>query len=125
MLAQIGKGAPPSSDDWLYEVKWDGVRALCYIEDGKLRMVSRNGNSIDRQYPELSILPHHIKADTAILDGEIAALDARGVPSFEMLQRRITSLRRAPSRCSRAKSPSSFSLSICSISMAAICAAPL
>ncbi len=90
MLAQIGKGAPPSTNDWLYEVKWDGVRALCYIENGKLtRMISRNGNAIDRQYPELSILPHHIQAESAIVDGEIAALDARGVPSFEMLQRRI------------------------------------
>jgi len=89
MLAQIGKGAPPISADWLFEVKWDGVRALCYLENGKARMVSRNGNAIDRQYPELSILPHHIKASSAILDGEIAALDARGVPSFELLQRRI------------------------------------
>ena len=89
MLAQIGKGDPPAGDDWIYEVKWDGVRAICYIEDGKLRMVSRNGNVIDRQYPELSILPHHIKAQTAIVDGEIAALDERGVPSFELLQRRI------------------------------------
>jgi bifunctional non-homologous end joining protein LigD len=44
---------------------------------------------IDRQYPELSILPHHIKAQTAIVDGEIAALNERGVPSFELLQRRI------------------------------------
>jgi bifunctional non-homologous end joining protein LigD len=89
MLAQIGKGDPPNSEDWLYEVKWDGVRALCYIEDGKLHMISRNGNAIDRQYPELSILPHQIKANSAILDAEIAALDPRGVPSFELLQRRI------------------------------------
>lgn len=90
MLAQIGKGDPPSGHDWLYEIKWDGVRALCYIDQGNLRMVSRNGNSMDRQYPELSILPHHVKARQAILDGEIAALDSRGVPSFEQLQRRIT-----------------------------------
>jgi len=89
MLAQIGKGEPPSGDHWIYEVKWDGVRAICYIQDGQVRMVSRNGNVIDRQYPELSILPHHIKAETAILDGEIAALNERGVPSFEQLQRRI------------------------------------
>jgi bifunctional non-homologous end joining protein LigD len=52
-------------------------------------MVSRNGNTIDRQYPELSILPHHIKAQAVIVDGEIAALNERGVPSFELLQRRI------------------------------------
>jgi len=89
MLAEIGKGNPPSSDNWIYEVKWDGVRALCYIQNGQVRMVSRNGNVIDRQYPELSILPHQVKAQTAIIDGEIAALNERGVPSFELLQRRI------------------------------------
>jgi bifunctional non-homologous end joining protein LigD len=89
MLAQIGTGVPPSDPKWIYEVKWDGVRALCYIQNGQVRMVSRNGNAIDRQYPELSILPHHIKAQTAIVDGEIAALNERGVPSFELLQRRI------------------------------------
>ncbi len=89
MLAQIGKGPPPSSDDWLFEVKWDGVRAICYIDSGHLRMVSRNGNPMDRQYPELSLLPHQIDAKTAIIDGEIAALDQRGLPSFEKLQSRI------------------------------------
>jgi len=90
MLAQIGKGTPPADDEWLYEIKWDGIRAICYVDHGKLRMVSRNGNLMDRQYPELSVLPHHVKARQAILDGEIAALDERGVPSFERLQRRIT-----------------------------------
>jgi bifunctional non-homologous end joining protein LigD len=89
MLAQIGTHIPPSDAKWIYEVKWDGVRALCYIQDGHVRMVSRNGNVIDRQYPELSVLPHHIQAQTAIVDGEIAALNDRGVPSFELLQRRI------------------------------------
>jgi bifunctional non-homologous end joining protein LigD len=89
MLAQIGQGTPPSGPGWLYEIKWDGVRAICYIQNGRLRMVSRNGNSMERQYPELSILPHHIKAKNAILDGEIAALDDRGLPSFELLQSRI------------------------------------
>ncbi len=90
MLAQIGKGEPPPGDEWLYEIKWDGVRALCYVQDGKLRMMSRNGNVMDRQYPELSILPHRVKASQAILDAEIAVLDPSGVPSFELLQRRIT-----------------------------------
>ena len=90
MLAQLGKGPPPATEDWLYEVKWDGVRAICYIDAGAVRMVSRNGHSMERQYPELSVLPHHIEATSAILDGEIAALDPRGLPSFELLQRRIT-----------------------------------
>ena len=89
MLAEIGRGDPPTSDDWLYEVKWDGVRALCFIEDGRLRMLSRNGNLMDAQYPELSVLPHHLKLHDAIVDAEIAALDDRGAPSFERLQQRI------------------------------------
>jgi bifunctional non-homologous end joining protein LigD len=90
MLAQLGKGEPPASEDWLFEVKWDGIRAIGYIENGQLRLVSRNGHAMERQYPELSILPHQIAARTAIFDGEIAALDSRGVPSFELLQHRIT-----------------------------------
>ena len=89
MLAELGKGTPPAGDDWLYEIKWDGVRAICFIDSGKLRMTSRTGNSIDKQYPELSVMPHRVRARQAILDGEIAALDSRGRPSFELLQRRI------------------------------------
>jgi len=89
MLAELGKGTPPATGDWLYEVKWDGVRALCFIDGGKLHMVSRNANAMEKQYPELSILPHQVNARQAILDGEIVALDAHGKPSFELLQRRI------------------------------------
>ena len=89
MLAELGKGEPPTTGDWVYEIKWDGVRAICFIESGKLRMISRNGNVMDKQYPELSILPHQVAARQAIIDGEIAALDAQGRPSFELLQRRI------------------------------------
>lgn len=89
MLAETGQGEPPAEAGWMYEVKWDGVRVLCYVEDGRVRLVSRSGNRMDRQYPELSVLPHHVKARTAILDGEIVALDERGAPSFERLQRRM------------------------------------
>jgi bifunctional non-homologous end joining protein LigD len=89
MLAELGKGTPPATGDWIYEIKWDGVRALCFIDGGKLHMVSRNANTMEKQYPELSILPHQVNARQAILDGEIVALDALGKPSFELLQRRI------------------------------------
>ncbi|MEQ1885999.1 MAG: DNA ligase D [Bryobacteraceae bacterium] len=89
MLAEIAKNPPPASEDWLYEIKWDGVRALCSIEDGALRITSRNGNAIEKQYPELAILPHQLQAAQAIVDGEIAALDEKGRPSFELLQRRM------------------------------------
>ena len=52
-------------------------------------MVSRNGNSFDRQFPELTVVPHFLQAETAILDGEIAVLDPKGRPDFGMIQPRI------------------------------------
>src|SRR5271166_5013095 len=55
MLASL-VDQPPPGDDWLYEVKWDGVRALCFIENGKLGIFSRTGNRSEKQYPELSVL---------------------------------------------------------------------
>jgi bifunctional non-homologous end joining protein LigD len=80
---------PPSGEKWLYEIKWDGVRAVCFIEDGRLRIFSRNGNRTEQQYPELTVLPHFIAAKTAILDGEIAVLDDQGRSSFSLIQPRI------------------------------------
>jgi bifunctional non-homologous end joining protein LigD len=80
---------PPEGSNWVYEIKWDGVRAICYVEEGRIRMLSRNGNSFDRQFPELSVVPHHIAADTAILDGEIAVLDEEGRSRFGLIQPRI------------------------------------
>src|SRR5579871_808540 len=81
---------PPAGDEWLYEVKWDGVRALCFIEGKRLRILSRNGKQCEQQYPELSVLPHFINAENAILDGEIAVLDHKGRSSFSLIQPRIT-----------------------------------
>src|SRR5258708_3365832 len=81
---------PPSGDQWLYEVKWDGVRALCFVEDNQLHIYSRTQKRCDQQYPELSVLPHFLKASTAILDGEIAVLDGQGRSSFSLIQPRIS-----------------------------------
>ena len=89
MLAELGKGKPPSGKEWLYEIKWDGVRALCFVEGNSLRLAARSGNDITRQYPELSVLPQHLNAQSAIVDGEIAALDEKGRPNFERLQARM------------------------------------
>ena len=79
----------PRGKDWLYEIKWDGVRAICFVENGALRMTSRSGKSCERQYPELSVLPHFLDAQSAALDGEICALDERGRPRFSLIQPRI------------------------------------
>jgi bifunctional non-homologous end joining protein LigD len=93
MLATLAT-RPPAGDSWLYEVKWDGVRALCFIggdqQDNDLRIFSRSGKRCDQQYPELSVLPRHVKASQAILDGEIAVLDDKGRSSFSLIQPRIS-----------------------------------
>jgi len=80
---------PPRGDEWLFEVKWDGVRAICFIDRETVRLVSRTGHSCEKQYPELSVIPHYIAASQAILDGEIAALDDKGAARFELIQPRI------------------------------------
>jgi len=88
MMASLAD-RPPGGDKWLYEIKWDGVRALCFIEEGRLRIFSRTGNRAEQQYPELTVLPHYIDAKSAILDGEIAVLDSQGRSGFSLIQPRI------------------------------------
>ncbi len=88
MLATLGEHAF-SDPNWLFEIKWDGVRALARIEDGALTLRSRNGADITKRYPELAFLPQAFAASQAIVDGEIVALDERGLSSFERLQERM------------------------------------
>jgi bifunctional non-homologous end joining protein LigD len=80
---------PPRGDDWLFEVKWDGVRAIAFLDHEELRLQSRTGIRCERQYPELAVIPHQIAAAQAILDGEIAVLDPKGVSRFHLIQPRI------------------------------------
>src|SRR5712692_4353388 len=80
---------PPEGPDWIYEVKWDGIRTICFIDHQDVRLTSRKGNPAQAQYPELGVIHHYIDAETAILDGEIAVLDEQGRPSFALIQPRI------------------------------------
>jgi len=79
---------PFDNPDWLFEIKWDGYRAVAFIDNGRIRFVSRNQNDLTGQYPELGTLPQFIKARRAIIDGEIVALDDEGRPSFSLMQQR-------------------------------------
>jgi bifunctional non-homologous end joining protein LigD len=79
---------PFDGAEWLFEIKWDGYRAVAFIEDGKLRLVSRNQNELTERFPELKDLPKFIQAKSAILDGEVVALDERGRASFSLMQQR-------------------------------------
>jgi bifunctional non-homologous end joining protein LigD len=74
--------------DWLFELKWDGYRAVAFIDDGRLRLVSRNQNDLTAQFSELGTIPKFVSAGRAILDGEIVALDDEGRPSFSLMQQR-------------------------------------
>jgi bifunctional non-homologous end joining protein LigD len=88
MLARLGT-LPADGRAWVYEVKWDGVRALVWVEGGQVRLESRNGRDISSQYPEVAGLGRGVGARPVLLDGEVVALDADGHPSFERLQRRM------------------------------------
>jgi len=79
---------PFDSSEWLFEIKWDGYRAIAFIDEGRVRLVSRNQNDLTAQFPELAALPKFVKAWRAILDGEIVALDGEGRPSFSLMQQR-------------------------------------
>jgi bifunctional non-homologous end joining protein LigD len=74
--------------EWLFEIKWDGYRAIAFIENGKVRLVSRNQNDLTPRYPELKDLPQFIRAKNAIVDGEVVALDEDGRASFSLMQQR-------------------------------------
>ena len=79
-------GTPFDSADHLFELKWDGFRTMAHVEHGSLRLVSRGGRDVTAQYPELA--PLAALPDGSVVDGEIVALGADGVPDFESLQPR-------------------------------------
>jgi len=68
---------PFSDPKWLFEPKWDGYRAICYFGE-RLKFISRRKNDLTKRFPELQAI--QIKAESAIIDGEIAAIDENGLP---------------------------------------------
>ena len=88
MLAQPGTGAPPRGAEWLHEIKWDGVRALLVCGGDDIALRSRSGRDMAETYPELASAARSLEQEL-ILDGEIVTLSSDGLPSFELLQRRM------------------------------------
>ena len=88
MLAVLGQ-LPRDSQDYAFEYKWDGVRAISFWDGKRLSIHSRNQLDITRRYPELKDLGPALGHKGTILDGEIVALDKNGRPSFSKLQRRM------------------------------------
>ncbi|HCT81171.1 MAG TPA: DNA ligase [Micromonosporaceae bacterium] len=83
-------GELPPGPGWAYEAKWDGVRAVAYINKaGKLKLLSRNDLDVTKTYAEIEVLGSLVPGQAAVLDGELVTLDRHGVPSFAALQRRM------------------------------------
>jgi bifunctional non-homologous end joining protein LigD len=85
---------PFDDPEWLFEIKWDGYRAVAFIENQAVKLVSRTQNDLTGRFPELHELPNFVQAKTAILDGELVALDEKGHASFSLMQQR-TGIRKA------------------------------
>jgi bifunctional non-homologous end joining protein LigD len=80
--------APPEGDEWLHEIKHDGYRIVARIEEGEVRLISRNGKDWTKEFPQVARAVGRLPAGTALLDGEVAAVLPNGATSFQALQRR-------------------------------------
>lgn len=77
-------------DDWIHELKWDGMRGVVFVEEGDIRIQSRNGNDATAAYPELAAMGSALATfGPLVVDGEIVAVDDAGTPSFSRLQDRM------------------------------------
>ena len=97
MLASPGALPPPEQEQrWAFEMKWDGVRAVVYLDRGDMRVLTRNDREVAATYPELAGLALQLRDRRMIVDGEVVAFDEAGRPSFGELQARMHV--RAPGR---------------------------
>lgn len=93
MLATLGSVGKLTAERYAFEGKFDGYRLLVEIDHGRLRLHSRNSNDVTAQYPQLQPLATALADHQVILDGEVVALDASGVPNFSQMQNRARATR--------------------------------
>src|SRR5205807_349176 len=89
MMAKLATRVPTPDAAWGFEFKWDGIRALAYVDGGRVRLISRTGEDITVRYPEIHAMGRALGSREVILDGEIVALDENARPSFEQIQQRM------------------------------------
>ena len=89
---------PPKHGDWLYELKFDGIRAMAIKNDWKVSLISRNGNKLDARFPEIVGAVKNLPVREYVIDGEVVALDEDGRSSFQLLQGLEMEGRKAPLR---------------------------
>jgi len=87
-MAAVSVTELPEGDEWLYELKLDGYRALLIKDGDRVTLQSRNQKDLTRMYPSVAAAGRGLKPKRAVLDGEIVAVDASGRPSFQALQHR-------------------------------------
>jgi bifunctional non-homologous end joining protein LigD len=88
-MLSVASDLPLDQSRYAFEFKWDGVRALCFLGGGRLKLHGRSGADITLRYPELAPLADALGDRRAILDGEVVAFDGTGQPSFALLQQRM------------------------------------
>jgi bifunctional non-homologous end joining protein LigD len=107
MLAMADE-LPKEDAGWAYEFKWDGVRALVYVDGGRVRAFTRNDKSLTTTFPELRDIGLHLGSRSAILDGEIVALDKNNRPSFSTLSKRLHVTSKTAIEKLKSSTPASF-----------------
>jgi bifunctional non-homologous end joining protein LigD len=90
MLSE-SKDKVPLGEDYIYELKWDGIRAVIAYDEGKMTIHTRNQNEITKQFPELLIGEKAFRATNAVFDAEIVSLDGEGKPIFKKVINRMVS----------------------------------
>ncbi|HEY9478163.1 MAG TPA: ATP-dependent DNA ligase [Microbacteriaceae bacterium] len=114
MLATPGTMAflEGDADQWAFEMKWDGVRAIAYVEEsGEIQLLSRNGNDVTRTYLDLiEPLGESVGPNSAVLDGEIVAINKNGRPDFGLLQTRMKLTKKADVEAAMARTSVQFML---------------
>src|SRR6185503_13500642 len=104
MLAGLA-ARPPDSADYVYELKWDGIRALVSLDEGEIRIHARRGMDITKRFPELLIPEQAFRATSGLFDGEIVCLEADGKPVFKNVITRMQQSTEGAIARARAKCP--------------------
>jgi bifunctional non-homologous end joining protein LigD len=104
MLARAAE-TPPASAVYVYEVKWDGIRAVISVDEGTVRIRGRNGMDLTQQFPELTNAEMALRVSSAVLDGEIVCLEADGKPNFRNVISRMQQTTAGQVDRARAKYP--------------------
>ena len=103
-----GASEPFDSTEHLFEVRWDGLRALAFIEGGGYHLQDQSGRNITELFPELGELPRRVDGDQVILDGCVVISDPAGVPDFSALDRRMRVSTAAATEGAAARQPAAY-----------------